>query len=246
MAAPVDAAGTLQPVPVSEIKAAPATPIAEKKAQLGDDDTWQPEWDTVIEAALPAGMLSSKVAHAVKPFCPRFSSMTMADKRTYWAYFFQALAGAEAGLKPTTNVRHTEPEVAVVDHVTHRMVRSQGLLQLTYEDSERYGCDFDWGKDKELAEHDAAKTILQPRNNLLCGVRILSNQLLQQRKPLLSSTSYWSTLRPGTASYKVFAKQMANVPEACVAPTREERQTEAPRSWEVTTAFLNSGSRAQQ
>jgi hypothetical protein len=31
--------------------------------------------------------------------------------------------------------------------------------------------------------------------------------------------SYWGTLRPGTASYRVFAKQMANAPVACGAKT---------------------------
>lgn len=208
-----------------ELKAAPPTPIAEKKAELGDDETWNPEWDAMIEGALPSDMLSSKVAKAVKTFCPRFNSMSEADKRAYWAYFFQALAGAEAGLVPTKNVRHTEPQLAVVDDVTHRMVRQEGLLQLTYMDQERYGCDFDWEKDKDLPEHDPAKTILQPKNNLLCGVNIIHNQLIQQHKPLLSKTSYFSTLQPGTVSVKVFLKQMANVPAACgVRPTREERR----------------------
>ena len=110
------------------------------------------------------------------PFCPRFSSMAEADKRAYWAYFFQALAGAEAGLQPTTDVQHTEPEIAVKDGVTKRMVRSEGLLQLTYMDAKRYGCNFDWQKDSRLGEKNPAKTILQPENNLQCGVRILFNQ----------------------------------------------------------------------
>jgi hypothetical protein len=43
----------------------------------------------------------------------------------------------------------------------------------------------------------------------------MENQMLRQRKPLLSSTSYWATLRPATISYKVFAKQMKNVPAEC-------------------------------
>jgi hypothetical protein len=51
------------------------------------------------------------------------------------------------------------------------MVRSEGLLQLTYEDQTRYGCDFDWDVDKTLKADDPAKTILQPKNNLECGVR---------------------------------------------------------------------------
>jgi hypothetical protein len=121
-------------------------------------------------------------------------------------------------------VRHTEPEVAVKDTVTKRMVRSEGLLQLTYMDADRYGCDFDWEKDKQLPEKDPAKTILQPENNLTCGIKILDNQLVDRGKPLVSSASYWSTLQPGTISYRVFVKQMRNVPEECRA-TPARRQT---------------------
>jgi hypothetical protein len=95
------------------------------------------------------------------------------------------------------------------------MVRSEGLLQLTYEDADRYGCEFDWERDRNLGEHDPAKTILQPTNNLLCGVKILEFQLIHQRKPLLSKTSYWSPLRPGWPGFRVFLKQMSNVPKAC-------------------------------
>jgi len=206
------------------IKPAPPTPIAVKKQELGDP-AWDPQWDVIVEQALPPEMLGPKAAHDVKPYCPRFARLNEADKRAFWAYFFQALAGAEAGLKPTTTVRHTEPEVAKVDPVTKRMVRSQGLLQLAYMDADRYGCDFDWDKDKALPMKDPARTILQPRNNLECGVKILDNQLFALNKPLLSSTSYWSTLQPGTVSHRVFAKQMANVPDSCrPVPRRKTSQ----------------------
>jgi hypothetical protein len=190
-------------VPAPAMKPAPPTPIAEKKQELGKQT-----WD-------PPDMLSERAGKDVRRFCPRFGQIGEADKRAFWAYFFQALAGAEAGLKPTTDVQHTEPAIAVKDTVTKRMVRSEGLLQLTYMDARRYDCDFDWEKDKGLPEHDPAKTILQPKNNLTCGVRIMENQIIQQHKPLLSKSSYWSTLQPGTVSYRVFAKQMTNVPSAC-------------------------------
>ena len=202
-------------VPQPELKPAPATPIAEKKEELGAAQQWDPQWDVIVESSLAPEMLSAAVARDVRPFCPRFVTMSEGDKRAFWAYFFQALAGAEAGLKPTANVRHTEPEVAVKDEVTRRMVRSEGLLQLTYMDAKRYGCDFDWEADKALPEKDPAKTILQPRNNLTCGVKILENQLITLRRPLLTRSSYWSTLQPGRPSYRVFAKQMVNVPIAC-------------------------------
>jgi hypothetical protein len=202
------------PPPRPALKTAPSTPIAEKKQELGEA-SWDPQWDVIVEQALSPEMLSPRVARGVRSYCPRFNSLSEVDKRAFWAYTFQALAGAEAGLKPTSDVRHTEPEVAVEDTVTKRTVRQQGLLQLTYMDAKRYGCDFNWQKDKPLAERDPAKTILTPRNNLLCGVKILENQMLTQGKPLLTQSSYWVTLRPLQPSYLVFAKQMKNVPAAC-------------------------------
>jgi hypothetical protein len=217
------------PKPV--LKTAPATPIAETKQELGQP-SWDPAWDRIVEEALSPAMLSPAAARGVRTYCPRFASMNEADKRAFWAYTFQALAGAEAGLTPTTDVRHTEPEVAKVDTVTKRMVRSEGLLQLTYMDATRYGCDFDWNRDKSLPEKDPAKTILQPKNNLLCGVKILENQMITQHRPLLSPASYWVTLQPSRPSYRVFAKQMKNVPAACrqAAPSREKAGNQHSRS----------------
>ena len=221
------------PKPV--LKQAPATPIAEKKEELGQQ-SWDPQWDVIVEQALSPEMLSARAARGVKTYCPRFASMGEADKRAFWAYTFQALAGAEAGLKPTTDVRHTEAEVAVQDTVTKRTVRQEGLLQLTYMDAERYGCDFDYERDKKLAEKDPARTILSPKNNLLCGVKIMENQMLTKGKPLLSPSSYWVTLRPGRPSYLVFAKQMKNVPAACRAAGPPVTKARAKRPGNVPTA----------
>jgi Eukaryotic-type carbonic anhydrase len=215
--------------PRPQLKPAPPTPIAMEKQELGEQ-SWDPQWDETVERALSPGMLSPRIAPGVRSYCPRFASMSDPDKRVFWAYTFQALAGAEAGLKPTTDVRHTEPEVAKVDTVTKRIVHQQGLLQLAYMDAVRYGCDFNWQHDRTLPEKDPARTILQAENNLLCGVKIMENQMLRQKKALLSSTSYWETLRPATIGYKVFAKQMKNVPAACSdgMPPEEKAKTRQP------------------
>jgi len=94
------------------------------------------------------------------------------------------------------------------------------LLQLAYADHKRYGCDFNWQVDRALKANDPAKTILQPKNNLECGVKILVNQTIIQHKPLLARSGYWSTLRPDGPSYHVFAKQMTNPPAACGLSTK--------------------------
>jgi hypothetical protein len=128
------------PSPAQAVKPVPPTPIDIKKVELGGTP-WNPQWDQIIERALPPEMLSSQVPRGVRRFCPRFFEMGTTDKRTFWAYFFQALAGAEAGLNPNTSVRHKEPEGAM---------RTEGLLQLAYADHKRYGCDFNWQLDRAL------------------------------------------------------------------------------------------------
>src|SRR5580704_10005864 len=112
-------------------KPAPPTPIDEKKVELGGTP-WNPEWDQIVERALPPEMLSSPVPQGVRRFCPRFYEMGETDKRAFWAYFFQALAGAEASLNPNASVRRAEPEVPERDRVTGITIRSEGLLQLEY------------------------------------------------------------------------------------------------------------------
>jgi hypothetical protein len=46
-------------------------------------------------------------------------------------------------------------------------------------------------------------------------VKILVNQIIVHHKPLLTSSGYWSTLHPDGPSFRVFAKQMTNPPDAC-------------------------------
>jgi hypothetical protein len=221
------------------MKPAPPTPIDVKRAEIGGP-MWDPAWDKIVELAVPPELLSAQVDRDVRPFCPRFDAMAEDDKRAFWAYFFQALAGAEGGLKPTSHVRHSQPEMQVKDGVTGAQGRTEGLLQLGYEDEKRYNCDFDYDADRKLAAGDPSRTILRPKNNLECGIKILDQELIQQHKPLLSRTEYWSTLQPGTVSYRVFAKQMANVPPAC---GRRGAEAKSPARQPPTQQELLSASR---
>ena len=53
-------------------KAAPPTTIDEKKVELGGIP-WNPQWDQMIEKALPPEMLSSQVPKGVRRFLPDFT-----------------------------------------------------------------------------------------------------------------------------------------------------------------------------
>jgi hypothetical protein len=204
-----------------DVKPAQATPIDVKKAQLGGEP-WDPQWDLLIEQNIPPEMLSLQVPKDVRRLCPNFYNMSDTDKRAFWAYFFQALAGAEAGLDPTKRVRHGERQISRIDPVTRQVVRSEGLLQLSYWDQKRYSCDFDWEHDKQLKPDDPDRTILQPKNNLQCGIRILENQIIDQRRPLMTKKSYWEPLQPGAYAHQSFLKQMTNPPEACAAKVQSK------------------------
>lgn len=212
------------PAPQAAVtKPTPPTPIDEKKVELGSSKTWQPAWTGFIERALPADLLSMRAAHAVRPYCPRFAELSDSDKRAFWAYTFQAIAAAEAGLNPDADVHHTAAPVNRRDPVTDRLSRQEGLLQLKYQDARRYNCSFDYETDRRLPEHDPNRTILQPERNLACGLHIMQDQIITQGKPLVTRTSYWATLQPGTAGYRVFRRQMTNVPADCRPPRRPRR-----------------------
>lgn len=215
------------PAPVA-VKVAPPTPLDVKSAEL-NGPTWDKHWDVFIERSLPPALLSRQVPRDVRRYCPAFYEMSETDKRAWWAYLFQAMASAEAGLNASSNVSHKDPAVAVRDSVTGRTVHQEGLLQLNYEDSDRYGCDFDWDADRHLSAHDMSKTILNPERNLACGIRILNHQIIEQHKPIFTRTSYWSTLQPGTASFRVFEKQMTNPPPACEQRQHGTRHSAAER-----------------
>jgi hypothetical protein len=57
---------------VQVVKPAPPTPIDVKKVELGGT-LWNPQWDQIIEKALPSEMFSSQVPHAAVDSAPDFT-----------------------------------------------------------------------------------------------------------------------------------------------------------------------------
>jgi len=120
--------GMATPSHAQAIQPVPPTPIDVKKVELGGTP-WNPEWDQIIEKALPPEMLSSHAPQGVRHFCPRFFGMGETDKRAFWAYFFQALAGAEGAAA----------------------LGGQSLSRQERREAQRAGCDQRRGADSHAA-----------------------------------------------------------------------------------------------
>jgi|SRR6185312_12412409 len=135
-------------------------------------------------------------------FCPKYSSLNRDGKIQFWAYLFSAVARYESGFDPLSRMK----ENLGTDPITHQQVQSEGLLQLSYQDILNYPtCRMDWNADKNLSPTDPRKTILDPDINLQCAAIIMSKQVKNHNKIVISSGAYWSTLQSSSRYNQIAA-----------------------------------------
>lgn len=156
---------------------------------LADPDCnapWEPEWNSFIETNLMARSYLIRYNPSVK----------------YWQAVIKSLAKAESCLNLTE--RFKEPGLGK-DAVTNLPVYSEGLLQMSYQDSFFHGCAFNWERDKYLDPKSYDRTIFQPKNNIECGLILLDKQI-HVRQVLFTDGKpyYWSTLDKKNLRHKVF------------------------------------------
>lgn len=139
-------------------------------------------------------MLGQNVADDIETFCPKYRSLSDAQRLNFWGQFFAALATHESSWDPTT--RMVESTMGT-DPITKKQVTSEGLLQLSYQDEGSYGldCGFDWNQDKNLKARDPRKSILNPYLNLRCGIKIMSKLLQKNRKIEIGKGAYWAVIK---------------------------------------------------
>ncbi|MDG0818122.1 murein L,D-transpeptidase catalytic domain-containing protein [Bdellovibrio svalbardensis] len=117
-------------------------------------------------------------------FCPKYSKLTTAQRKQYWSFLISSMVRFESNFN--TNTTYTEN---FNDSNGNRVV-SRGLLQISIESGNAYGCAFKTTKDL----HD-------PKQNLSCGIRIL-DRWIGRDKRIAGNVSgwkggarYWSVLR---------------------------------------------------
>jgi hypothetical protein len=148
-------------------------------------------WTGITMAAVQKHWQTLDGAQDMDLFCPQYRTLSLEERQTVWGELFSALAYYESGWNPKS--QYTEITLGI-DQVTGKPLTSEGLLQLSYTDT-RWAtwCEFDWERDKKVATYDL--TILNPKNNLECGIGIMANQIRKHKNITLNKGVYWSTLK---------------------------------------------------
>lgn len=126
-------------------------------------------------------------------FCANYSNLSEQQRKAYWVFLISSMVRFESNFNPA--VSYTEG----FDDAQGNAVVSRGLLQLSIESGNSYGCQF-----------KSAQEVHDPLKNLSCGVKILDRWLSRDGRIAGKVSSkwrggarYWSVLREGDkTSYK--------------------------------------------
>lgn len=138
-------------------------------------------------------------------FCPSFKKFTYTQRKEFFTYLISAMAKYESGFDPTQFYKEG------FNDSNGNPVISRGLLQMSIESANAYGCGF---RD--------AQQLHDPYLNLNCGIRILNRWIGERDLRLAGKINdgwkggarYWSVLRTTSGSYpKIVA--MTNATSLC-------------------------------
>ncbi|QLY26931.1 transglycosylase SLT domain-containing protein [Bdellovibrio sp. KM01] len=124
-------------------------------------------------------------------FCPKYNTLTRDQRKNFWVYLLSQMTKYESSFN--TNLNYTEN----FNDSSGNNVISAGLLQLSVESGNAYGCGLKSTSDL----HD-------PYKNLSCGIRIL-NRWMGKDARIAGQVSgswkggarYWAVLRSTNAPY---------------------------------------------
>jgi len=128
-------------------------------------------------------------------FRPDYFSLTKQQQINVWGELISAICKFESNWKPWSQMVES---TMGVDPVTGKQIKSEGLMQLSYQDKRNYPaltCRFDWEADKNKDQNDKTRTILDPYINLEFGIQILARQVERRKRIALESGVYWAVLK---------------------------------------------------
>lgn len=145
------------------------------------------QWTTIANLALDqlAPQLTGVMPTDIDAFCPGYRTASPANRRAFYVALLSEIAREESNFDPAVTFTET-----IVDAQGRRVV-SRGLLQLSQESANGYGCEI-----------SQAAQLHDPATNIQCGVRILARWL--ERDQLVAgyqsgawrgASRYWAVFR---------------------------------------------------
>ncbi|MBS1986246.1 MAG: hypothetical protein JST16_18955 [Bdellovibrionales bacterium] len=191
---------------------------------------WLADYDDHIELTVTKSypkLLALSDSRMAK-ICPNWNKIAPSSRPNFWSALLWSIAGPESARERTAIYLE---DTMGTDSVTGYQVRSEGLLQLSYQDMKNYkytGGDISWEQDKAkaIADYNSRtahgnpdRTILNAYSNLNLGLFIM-NRLLLTSYP--SSTldvalgKYWSSMQASRSTFntKVLPNMKTRMP-AC-------------------------------
>ncbi|XGC79809.1 hypothetical protein ACES2L_10755 [Bdellovibrio bacteriovorus] len=134
-------------------------------------------------------------------WCPNYTNLNQNERKDFWAYLLSQMTRYESGFAPEKFYTESFADSA------GKKVISRGLLQLSIESGNAYGCGFRTTKDV----HD-------PEQNLSCGIRILNRWIERDGRiggnngnQWRGGARYWSVLRSSSSSYQKIVKATKSI-----------------------------------
>ncbi len=147
-------------------------------------------------------------ASDLKDFCPKFANLSQDKKVKAISELVIGIFYFESSYSPVSWMRETKMSI---DKITGVQIASEGLGQLSYQDTRNYphiaSCQkISWAIDKPLdaiSHRNPAKTIMNPITNIECSMDILaqltaSDGMIAGYEPKRGGAKYWSVLWPQT------------------------------------------------
>ncbi|MCE3011180.1 MAG: hypothetical protein LW875_11280 [Proteobacteria bacterium] len=136
----------------------------------------------------------------VLSFCPLYYSLNRKERIEFWGFLFSVISKYESNHNPAARTLEENRR----DAISGGPLYSEGLLMLSYQDQQIVPeCQFDHQTDQRLAVTDLRRSILQPKNNLECGVRIMARQLKKYDRIVIGNGAHWGVIQSNSRVQKI-------------------------------------------
>jgi hypothetical protein len=157
-------------------------------------------WTTFLLHELNASKLPDQMPRDAASFCPNYSRMSRSDRNVFWAHLVVAMAKRESSYKPDMQYKESFKDAK------GRYVISRGLLQISQESANSYGCRI-----------DPASELHFPEINLSCGLKIIERWVVRDGQAMGSPGKnvgcgrYWSVCRSSSGSYEKIRARLRQI-----------------------------------